>query len=103
VCFSGRRQQDGAEGVSAVRRTRNTFTLDCRNRRKGCAAGAAAWFFHEYTLYPPCGHQSDAVQSGGAFASANMCFPEDVMVTAGIVSFSRQTCYRLVVVMVTDT
>lgn len=39
--------------------------------------------FSRVTLYPPRGQQSDAVQSGGAFASANMCFPEDVMVTAG--------------------
>lgn len=39
--------------------------------------------FSRVTLFSFHSNQSDAVQSGGAFASANMCFPEDVMVNAG--------------------
>lgn len=39
--------------------------------------------FSRVTLCPLCGQQSDAVQSGGAFVSANMCFPEDERVIAG--------------------
>ena len=56
--------------------------------------------FSRVTLYPPRGQQSDAVQSGGAFASANMCFPEDVMVIAGYSELLATGRFRLVGAMV---
>ncbi|MDU6418837.1 MAG: DUF2442 domain-containing protein [Corynebacterium sp.] len=39
--------------------------------------------FSRVTLFSFHSNQSDAVQSGGAFTSANMCFPEDVLVIVG--------------------
>ena len=56
--------------------------------------------FSRVTLYPLRGQQSDAVQSGGAFASANMCFPVDVMVIAGNSGLSATNPLRLIGVLV---
>lgn len=56
--------------------------------------------FSRVTLFSFYSNQSDAVQSGGAFASANRCFPEGVMVIAGIAGFSRQTRYRFIGVVI---
>ncbi|WP_408523224.1 hypothetical protein [Salmonella enterica] len=56
--------------------------------------------FSRVTLYPPRGQQSDAVQSGGAFASANMCFSEDVRVIAGYNELSATNPLRLIGVLV---
>ena len=39
--------------------------------------------FSRVTLFSFHSNQSDAVQPGSALASANMCFPEDVLVIAG--------------------
>ena len=46
--------------------------------------------FSRVTLFPLCGQQSDAVQSGDALASANMCLPEDVIVIAEHSGLRRQ-------------
>jgi len=56
--------------------------------------------FSRVTLFSFYSNQSDAVQSGGALASANMCFPEDVMVIAGNSGLSATDRFRPVGVMV---
>lgn len=81
-------------------KTRNTCTSDCENRRKALCRRGCSVVFSRVTLYPPRGQQSDAVQSGGAFAFANMCFPEDVMVIAGYNALSGADRFRTVAVMV---
>lgn len=64
-------------------KTRNTCTSDCSNRRQAFYRRGCSVVFSRVTLFSFHSNQSDAVQSGGAFASANRCFPEDVMVIAG--------------------
>jgi hypothetical protein len=59
-------------------------------------------FFSRVTLFSFHLNQSDAVQSGSAFASANMCFLRDLMVTAGYNAFSVTDRFRTVAVMVAD-
>lgn len=81
-------------------KTRNTCTSDCGNRRQALCRRGCSVVFSRVTLYPPCGQQSDAVHSGGAFASANMCFPEDVMVNAGNRELSATDPLQVIVVMV---
>lgn len=56
--------------------------------------------FSRVTLFSFYSNQSDAVHSGGAFTSANMCFPEDVMVIAGYSELLATGRFRLVGVMV---
>ena len=51
-------------------KTRNTCTSDCGNRRQALCRRGCSVVFSRVTLFPPCGHQSDAVQSGAASASA---------------------------------
>ncbi len=51
-------------------KTRNTCTSDCGNRRQALCRRGCSVVFSRVTLYPPCGQQSDVVQSEGAFASA---------------------------------
>lgn len=81
-------------------KTPNTCTSDCGNRRQALCRRGCSVVFSRVTLYPPRGQQSDAVQSGGAFASANMCFPEDVMVIAGYSELLATGRFRLVGAMV---
>lgn len=81
-------------------KTRNTCTSDCSNRCKALCYRCCSVVSSRVTLYPPCGQQSDAVQSGGAFASANMCFPEDVRVIAGYNELSATNLSRLIGVIV---
>lgn len=51
-------------------KTRNTCTSDCGNRRQALCRRGCSVVFSRVTLYPLCRQQSDAVQSGGTFASA---------------------------------
>ena len=64
-------------------KTRNTCTSDCGNRRQALCRRGCSVVFSRVTLFSFHSNQSDAVQSGGAFTSANMCFPEDVLVIVG--------------------
>ena len=56
--------------------------------------------FSRVTFFSFHSNQSDAVQSGGAFASANMCFSEDVRVIAGYNELSATNPLRLIGVLV---
>lgn len=51
-------------------KTRNTCTSDCKYRRKALCRRGCTVFFSRVTLYPPCGQQSDVVQSATVSASA---------------------------------
>lgn len=64
-------------------KTRNTCTSDCGNRCQALCRRGCSVVFSRVTLFSFHSNQSDAVQSGGAFASANRCFPEGVMVIVG--------------------
>jgi len=64
-------------------KTRNTCTSDCRYRHEALCRRGCSVVFSRVTLFSFYSNQSDAVQSGGAFSSANRCFPKDVMVIAG--------------------
>ena len=81
-------------------KTRNTCTSDCEYRRKALCRRGCSVVFSRVTLFSFHSNQSDAVQSGSAFASANMCFPRDVMVIAGYNAFSVTDRFRTVAVMV---
>jgi len=84
-------------------KTRNTCTSDCGDRRQALCRRGCSVVFSRVTLFSFHLNQSDAVQSGSVFASANMCFPRDVIVIAGYNAFSVTDRFRTVAVMVAGT
>lgn len=64
-------------------KTRNTCTTDCGDRCQALCRRGCSVIFSRVTLFSFHSNQSDAVQSGSAFASASRCCPEDVIVIAG--------------------